>query len=113
MRAVVIYVVGLLLAVLQTTDAATDRCLSIVVLAEILWVRQHCLKELQRYDVYLNLLGRVVGKRSLVCNLVDARHTEVLYAVEICKILLTECHPEASALDSRIVLNKTLYLLVV
>ena len=38
-RTVVVNVVGLLLTVLQTADAATDRGLSVVVLAEVLGVR--------------------------------------------------------------------------
>ena len=32
--------IGALLAILLTADAATDRCFAIIVLAEILWVRQ-------------------------------------------------------------------------
>ena len=113
MRAVVVYIVCLLLAVLKATDAATDRCLTVVVLAEILRIRQHSLEELQRNNLNLHLLAWVVGKRSLVSNLVDARHTEVLNAVEVSEILLTECHPEASTLDGRIVLHQRLNLLVV
>ena len=112
MRTVVVYVVGLLLAVLQSADAATDRGLSVVVLAEVLGVGQHCLEELQRNNLYLNLLVGIVGERSLVCDFVDARHSEVLDAVEVCEILLTECHPETCALDGRIVLHERLNLLV-
>ena len=50
-RAVVVYIVCLLLAVLKATDAATDRCLTVVVLAEVLRIRQHSLEELQRNNL--------------------------------------------------------------
>ena len=112
-RTVVVNVVGLLLAVLQSADAATDRGLSAVVLAEVLRVRQHSLEDLQRNYLHLNLLVRIVGERSLIGNLVDARHSEVLYAVKVCEVLLAECHPETCALDGRIVLHERFNLLMV
>ena len=57
--AVVVYVVCTLLTVLDTADTATDRCLALVVLAQILRVRQYSLEELQRND-----LLTVVGVRD-------------------------------------------------
>jgi hypothetical protein len=52
--AVVIYIIGVLLAIVaNTTDTTADRGLTLVVLAQILWVRQHGLEELQRYNLYL------------------------------------------------------------
>ena len=44
--AVVISVIGALLAIFLATDAATDSCFAVLVLAEILWVRQYGLEEL-------------------------------------------------------------------
>ena len=98
MLAVVVNIIGVLLAVLLSADAATDRGLSVVVLAEVLRVRQYGLEELQWYDFHLGSLAGAVGQWSLVFYLVDAAHAEVLYTVEIGEILLTECHPEASLL---------------
>ena len=43
MLAVVINVVGALLAILLTADAATDRCFAVIVLAEILW--EMCIRD--------------------------------------------------------------------
>ena len=112
MLAVVIYVVGALLAILLTTDAATDRCFAIIVLAEILWVRQYGLEELQWNNLHLGSLARTVCQWSLILDFVDAAHTEVLNAVEVSEILLTEGHPETCLLDGRVVLHQTLQLLV-
>ena len=54
--AVVVNVVGALLAILLATDAATDRCFAIIVLTEILWVRQYGLEELQWNNLHLAVL---------------------------------------------------------
>ena len=102
----------MLLAILQTTDAATNTGLAVVVLTQILRIGQYGFQELQWNDFHLHLLGWIVGKGSLVGNLVDARHTEVLDAVEISEILLTEGHPEAGTLDGGIIEDKALNLLV-
>ena len=111
--AVVINVVGALLAILLTADAATDRCFAVIVLAEILWVRQYGLEELQRNNLHLGCLARTVCQWSLVFDFVDAAHAEVLDAVEVGEILLAEGHPETCLLDGRVVLHQTLQLLVV
>ena len=53
MRAVVINIVGVLLAIVaDTTDATANRGLALIVLAQILWVRQYGLQELQRYNLH-------------------------------------------------------------
>ena len=72
MAAVVIDVVGLLLAVLDAAYATADGCLALIVLAEVLRIRQHGLEELQGYDVHLYGLAGTVGKGSLVGHLVNA-----------------------------------------
>ena len=113
MATVVIYIIGVLLAVFQSSYAAAYAGLAVVILAEVLRIRQHSLEELQRHNLYLYLFRRIIGQRCLVFDLVDARHAEVLDAVEISEILLSERHPEACALDGRIVDDERLYLLVV
>lgn len=113
MRAVVINIICALLAVFQSADTAAYACLAVIVLAEILRIRQHGLEELQRNNLNLGCLARAVGQRSLIFNLVDARHADVLNNVEICQVLLSEGHPEACLLDCRIILNEALQLLMV
>ena len=111
-RAVVVDVVGLLFAVLQSTDAATDAGLAIIVLAEVLRVGQHGLEELE--GNYLHLDGTAaIGGFGGVFKFVDARHSDVLDNVEVLEVLLAEGHPEAGALDGGLVLHKALNLLVV
>ena len=102
----------MLLTILQTTNAATDTCLALIVLAKILWVRQHSLQELQWHNLNLSCTC-TISQWSLILNFVDTAHAEVLDAVEICEILLTECHPEACTLDSWIVDNQRFNLLMV
>ncbi len=115
MAAVVVDIVSALLAVFQSADAAADARFAVVVLAQVLRVGQHRLEELQRHNLHLHLhlLIGGSGERSLVFNLVDARHTQVLDAVEVGEILLAEGHPEAGALDCGVVLHERLNLLVV
>ena len=110
---VVVDVVGVLLAVLNTADAAADRGLAFVVLAEVLRVWQHGLQELQRYDLHPGRLAAAVSERRLVLNLVNTAHADVLDHVEVFQILLAEGHPEASLLDGGIVLHQRLQFLVV
>ena len=99
---VIIYVIGLLLAILQTTDAATDRGLARVVLAQITRIRQDRLQELDRNDLL-----------SIVHDRVDTSHTDILDHTQVCQVLLAEGHPETGALDRRVVLRQALQLLVI
>ena len=94
--AVVVNIVCALLTILLATDTATDRGLAVIVLTEILWVRQYGFQELQWNDLHLGSLARAISQWSLVFNLVDTAHAEVLNAVEIGEILLTESHPAFS-----------------
>ena len=112
MRTVIIYIIGVLLAVLKSTDAATDASLALVVFAEVLRVRQHGLKELQRNNLHAGG-ARTVSQRCLVFHLIDAAHADVLYHLEVLQILLTERHPEARALNGGIIDYQRLYLLMV
>ena len=113
MLAVVIYVVSLLLAVFHASDAAAYARLAVVVLAQVLRIRQHGLEELQRNDFYFRCLSTAICQRSLVFHLIDARHSDVLYHVEVGQILLSEGNPEASLLSRRIILHETLQRIVV
>ena len=72
--AVVVDIVGVFLAGLDAADAATDRGLAVVVLAQVLRIGQHGLEELQGNYLYLDLLATTIGQRSLVLYLVDTRH---------------------------------------
>ena len=91
---VVVNVVSLLFAILQTTDAATDRGLARVVLAQVARVRQYGFQELDGNDLL-----------TIVHNRVDACHTDILDHAQVSEVLLAECHPEARTLDGRIVLG--------
>ncbi len=103
MRAVVPDVICEVLAFLVITfDAATDRGLAVIVLAEILRIGENSLEELEGYDLL-----------TIVVHLVDAGHTDILDHAEMSEIFLTEGHPEAGALDGRIVLDERLKFLVV
>ena len=58
MRAVVIDIVGVLLTVVaDATDAAADRGLTLVVLAQLLRIGQHGLEELQGHNLHLHGLA--------------------------------------------------------
>ena len=46
MLTVVIDVISLFLTILDTTNTAANRGLTIIVLAEVLWIRQYSLQEL-------------------------------------------------------------------
>ena len=112
-RAVVINIVGVLLAVkADTANAATDACLAVVVFAEVLRIGQHGLEELQRHNLHCRHTT-AVGKGCLILHLVDAAHADVLYHVEVGQVLLPEGHPETCPLDGREVDDQALYLLVV
>ena len=102
----------MLLAASEASDATTDACFAIVVLAKILWIGQHGFEELQRYNLN-DLLAAAIGLGSLVLHFVDTAHADVLYNVEISEILLAESHPETCTLDGRIIDDEGLYLLVV
>ena len=112
MLAVVIDVVCALLAVLYSANTAADACLAVVVLAQVLRVGEHGLEELQGHYFHAGGAG-AVGQWSLVFNLVDAAHADVLNDVEVLKILLAEGHPEAGLTDGGIVFNERLQFLVV
>ena len=122
--AVIIYIIGVLLAVFESADTAADRGFALVVLAQVLRVGQYGLEELQGNDLdfdHLRGMGRVAwGQRScflllapcslllfcqrcLIDNLIDAAHADVLNHFEVLEILLSEGHPEAGALDGWIV----------
>ena len=103
----------LLAVVANTADAAADRSLAFVVLAEVLRIGQHGLEELQGHNFHLHLLVWVVGQRCLVGNLVDAAHAQVLYHLQMLQVLLAEGHPEACTADGGIVDDQRLNLLVV
>ena len=79
MRTVVVNVVSMLLTVLHTADAATDRRLAFVVFAQILRVGQHGLEELQG----LNHVSLVVDGHNRV-------HANVLNHAQMGEILLSE-----------------------
>ena len=114
MRAVVVDIVGKFLAIVtDTANAAADACLAVVVRAEVLRVGQHSFEELQRHNLHLHGLIRIVGKRSRVFDFVDAAHAKILDTIEISEILLTESHPETSALDGGIVEHQAFDFLVV
>ena len=113
MRAVVVYVVCALLAILDAPYAASDACLSLVVFAQVLRVWQHGLEELQRHYFHLYVFCRVVGQRCLIHYLIDAAHAYILYHVEMFDVLLTESHPESRFLYCGIVFHEALQLLMV
>ena len=92
----------MLLAVLQATDAAADAGLALVVLSQVLRIRQYGLQELERHDFH-----------AVVVHLVDAGHADVLDHAQVGQVFLPEGHPEAGALDGREVLHQRLQLLVV
>ena len=52
----------------------------------------------------LALFAGVISQWRFVGNLVNAAHAQVLNTVQVREVLLSECHPESSALDGRIVL---------
>ena len=101
-RTVVVNVVSMLLTVLHTADAATDRRLAFVVFAQVLGIRQHGFEELQGLDHV-----------SLVVDGHNRVHTDVLDHAQVRKILLSERHPEACALDRGEVDHQALDFLVV
>ena len=92
----------LLAIVADTADATADRGLAFVVLAKILWVRQYGLQELQRNNLNFGSTC-TVSQWSLIFNLVNTTHADVLNDLEVLQILLAKGHPEASTLDGRIV----------
>ena len=102
MRAVVPYIIGTLLAVLDATDTAADRGLARIVLAQLLRIRQDSLEELDRHDLL-----------SVVVDRLDACHANVLDHLEVLEILLPEGHPEARPTYRGEVLDERLQLLVV
>ena len=59
MRAVIIYIICVLLTAFEATDATAYARLTIVVLAKVLWVGQNCLEELQR-----NYLDNCLARKS-------------------------------------------------
>ena len=134
MRAVIIYIICVLLPVSESADAAADARLAIVVLAEVLRVGKHSLEELQGNYLHFDCLGGMghgargrriailllfapysllLCKRCLIHHFVDAAHADVLDDVEVSEVLLPEGHPEACTLDGGIVDDERLYLLVV
>ena len=113
MRTVIIYIIGVLLAVAAyTADATAYGGLALVVLAEVLRIWQHCLEELQRDNLHFDIT-RSVSKWRLVLYFVDTTHSNVLYHLKVLQILLTEGHPETGALYCGVIYHERLYLLVV
>ena len=102
MATVVPHVVGLLLAILDTSDTATDGRLTRVVLTELTGVRQDRLEELDGDDL-----------DAVVEDGVDTRDTDILHDTQVGQVLLPEGHPEACTADRGIVLHERLQLLVV
>ena len=113
MFAVVVDVVGVLLAVFHAANATADGGFAVVVLAQFLRVGQHGFEELQRHDVHLGRLRGVVGQWCFVADGVDACHANLLNDVQIVEVLLSEGHPEARLFDGGIVFHQRLQLLVV
>ena len=101
----------MLLTASETTDATANARLTIVVLAEVLWIGQHCLEELQGNNLD-NCLAAAVCFGCFVLHFVDTTHADVLNYIKVSEVLLTECHPETRALDGRIIDDERLYLLV-
>ena len=101
-RAVIVNVVSVFLAVLDTTYAAADAGFALVVLAKVLRVGQYGLEELQRHNLH-----------ALIHDRLDRVHADVLNDTQVGEVFLAKCHPEAGALDGGIVLYKTFNLLVV
>ena len=56
-RTVVIYIIGMLLPASESTDAAADARLAIVVLSEVLGIGQNRFKELQGHNLHFDGLG--------------------------------------------------------
>ena len=113
MATVVIYIIGMLLAVVaNTTNATANRGLSLVILAQILWVGQYSFQELQRYNLYLSC-ACAVSQWSLILYLVDTAHANILNHLEVLEVLLAEGHPEAGTLDGWIVDDQRLNFLMV
>ena len=108
MLAVVVDVVGALLAVFHAANATADGGFAVVVLAQILRVGQHGFEELQRHDVHLGRLRGVVGQWRFVADGIDACHANLLNDVQIVEILLSEGHPKACLLDGGIVFHQRL-----
>ena len=102
MAAVVVDVVGELLAVFFASDSAADAGFAFVVFSEVLRVRKDGLQELERNNF-----------DAIVVNFVNTCHTDILNYSQVGEVFLAECHPEARALYGREVFNQTLQFLVV
>ena len=99
MAAVVVYIVGVLLAILaNTTNATADGGFTFIVLTQVLWVGQYGLQDLKGDNLYFGGTCSVC-QWCLLLHLVDAAHTNVLNHFEVLQILLSEGHPEAGTLD--------------
>ena len=92
MVAVVVDVVCLLLAILDTLDAATDGGLTVIVLTEGFGVGKYGFEELDGHNLH-----------TIIHNGGDAGHTDVLNHAEVRQVFLSEGHPEACALDGGVV----------
>ena len=82
-------------SIFYATDTATDRSFSIVVLAQILRVRQYSFQELQRNDFH-----------SIIVDRFDTCHTDILNDTQVSQVFLSERHPEACAFDGREILDQ-------
>ena len=102
MVADIVEVVVLLLAVLLADENAADVGLAYSSRAEGSRVGQYSLQELKR-----NYLPALVHDR------LDGGHSDVLKALEVSKVALTERHEEADTLDSLDVQRQGFQLLVV
>ena len=100
--AVVIDIVGALLAVLDALDLAADGGLAVVAFSKRGGFGEHGFQELQRNYVH-----------SLVIDGLDARHANFLQHVQNGKVFLSESHPEAGALDGRVAFHERLKLLMI
>ena len=80
-RTVIIYIIGVLLAVAAyTADATAYGGLALVVLAEVLRIWQHCLEELQRDNLHFYRFTAVAFcQRCLIDYFVNTAHAYVLY----------------------------------
>ena len=77
----------LLTVIANATNATANRSLTLVVLTKILWIGQHGLQELQRYNLYFSCwllaISRWLCQGCLIYDLVNAAHANVLDYFEV------------------------------
>ncbi len=101
--AIIIYIIGERFALFVfSRNTAPYRSFAMIVFAKILRIWQYGLKELQRNNLC-----------TIIFNLVYTGHAYILYNTQVCKVFLSESHPETGTLNGWEVLHQALKLLMV